>query len=293
MQPTPFQSPLTPAITSVSTDEMLTDLFIRSKRAAATKEAYGRDIAIFREFTNDVPLQTMTVETLLSFAEAIAETDAAVATQRRILSSIKSLFTYGHKIGYLPFNTAKMVNLPTVENTLTEKLLPESDVIAMIRLTERPLDLAILITLYATGMRVSELCALQWRNFNRENKTVSWFSVKSKRTITQLIEAKAFWNALDGLTRRNFAFVFVTQKKTAISRQHVDRLVKKAAVRAGVKDAHLVSPHWLRHAKASHALQNGASIALVSRELGHSSIAITSMYTHARPDDSGAGYLKL
>jgi integrase/recombinase XerD len=67
------------------------------------------------------------------------------------------------------------------------------------------------------------------------------------------------------------------------------RIVRAAAARAGISLA--VSPHWLRHAHASHALDRGAPIHLVQATLGHASVATTGKYLHARPTDSSARYL--
>ena len=67
------------------------------------------------------------------------------------------------------------------------------------------------------------------------------------------------------------------------------RIVKKAAAQAGIDGN--VSPHWLRHAHASHALERGAPVALVRDTLGHSSVSTTNGYLHARPNDSSARYL--
>jgi site-specific recombinase XerD len=69
------------------------------------------------------------------------------------------------------------------------------------------------------------------------------------------------------------------------------QIVREAARRAGI-DAP-VSPHWLRHAHASHALDHGAPLHLVQATLGHASVATTSRYLHARPDQSSAAYLLL
>ncbi len=67
------------------------------------------------------------------------------------------------------------------------------------------------------------------------------------------------------------------------------RIVRKAAARAGIDGN--VSPHWLRHAHASHALERGAPVALVRDTLGHASVSTTNGYLHARPNDSSARYL--
>jgi integrase/recombinase XerD len=69
----------------------------------------------------------------------------------------------------------------------------------------------------------------------------------------------------------------------------VERIVRAAAKRAGITA--LVSPHWMRHAHASHSLDRGASIHLVQTTLGHASIAITGMYLHVRPKESSGRYL--
>ena len=85
--------------------------------------------------------------------------------------------------------------------------------------------------------------------------------------------------------------VFKSRKKGHLRAVQVWRIVGKAAVRAGITKA--VSCHWLRHAHASHSLDRGAPISLVQATLGHSSVATTGKYLHARPSDSSSKYLPL
>ncbi|MDP9438497.1 MAG: tyrosine-type recombinase/integrase, partial [Actinomycetota bacterium] len=77
----------------------------------------------------------------------------------------------------------------------------------------------------------------------------------------------------------------------AITVRQAERVVKEAARAAGLKNASEVSPHWLRHAHASHAMDRGAKIHLVQATLGHASVSTTGRYLHARPDESSALYL--
>jgi integrase/recombinase XerD len=77
--------------------------------------------------------------------------------------------------------------------------------------------------------------------------------------------------------------VFASRTGRHLDQPTVFRIVQEAARRAGIEQ--MVSPHWFRHAAASHALDNGASISLVKDQLGHSSLEITSVYVHARPGD--------
>jgi integrase/recombinase XerD len=83
--------------------------------------------------------------------------------------------------------------------------------------------------------------------------------------------------------------VFVSRKGGHLCRSMVFHIVKDAAKKAGLEVN--VSPHWLRHSHASHSLDNGAPIHLVQKTLGHSTVAITEKYLHAKPTDSSSLYL--
>jgi integrase/recombinase XerD len=90
--------------------------------------------------------------------------------------------------------------------------------------------------------------------------------------------------------------IFASRKgKGRLTTVQVTRIVKAAAQRVEDLDgkvADQVSPHWLRHAHASHSLDNGAPIHLVQATLGHASVATTGRYLHARPTESSGMYLK-
>jgi integrase/recombinase XerD len=83
--------------------------------------------------------------------------------------------------------------------------------------------------------------------------------------------------------------VFPSRKGGALTAGQIWRLVKAAAVRAGLSEA--VSCHWLRHAHASHSRDRGAPIHVVQATLGHANVSTTSRYTHVRPGESSARYL--
>ena len=80
-----------------------------------------------------------------------------------------------------------------------------------------------------------------------------------------------------------------SHKGSTLDASQIHRIVKAAAERTGLSAS--VSAHWLRHAHASHGLERGAPIHLVQATLGHSSVATTGRYLHARPSDSSARYL--
>ncbi len=183
------------------------------------------------------------------------------------------------------------MRLPRIKDTIAERILPEDTVLAMITLEPGQRNRALLRLLYGAGLRVSELCGLRWRDFQERDDSaqVTVFG-KGGRTRHVLLSVGT-WEVLSAIRgdAGEEAPVFVSRKGSPISTSQAFRIVRAAAKRAGVdKD---VSPHWMRHAHASHALDRGAAIHLVQTTLGHSSVATTGRYLHARPTESSSKYL--
>jgi integrase/recombinase XerD len=258
-------------------------------KSAATQRAYLADSGRLLAFAKYKPLAAITLADLQAFELSLGE--LSTESRRRIVNSIKSLLTFCQKIGYLQFNVGAAFKAPKTENRLAERILTEQEVLTMIALTKKERDRVLLTLLYASAGRCSEVCALQWRNVQPSGKSgqVTLFGKGGKTRAVKL--SAATWKAL--LALRGAAGpdepVFVSQKGGALDESAVRRIVKAAAVRAGVPGD--VSPHWLRHSHASHALDRGANIVLVRDTLGHSSLAVTSRYTHAKPNDSSALHL--
>ena len=191
----------------------------------------------------------------------------------------------------MPFDVAAPLRLPALREKLAERILEETDVLKMIALENMPRNKAILLTFYAAGFRVAELCSLKWSDLQNRDKSgqITVFE-KGSKTRTILLP-QTVWNALQALRgdANDNAPVFRSRKRGHLDESQVWRIVSKAAKRAALEKA--VSCHWLRHAHASHALDRGAPIHLVQATLGHSSIATTGKYLHARPTDSSANYL--
>src|SRR6185437_9758107 len=145
--------------------------------------------------------------------------------------------------------------------------------------------------LYAAGLRVSEACGLLWRNC-RARGDAGQITVFGKNGRTRSIALTApVWNELNQLRGTAGAEepVFRSRGGKSLDRGRVRVILRRAAQQAGVNEP--ISPHWLRHAHASHALDHGAPIHLVQATLGHCSVATTSSYLHARPGDSSARFL--
>ncbi len=187
-------------------------------------------------------------------------------------------------------NVGTVVKLPKDKDKLAERILSQSQVLTMIALTTKLRDRLLIRFLYATGARVSEVCALKWRDIQETADGRAQVSLFGKGDKTRsVVFSSEMWTLLQQLRgdARSYAPVFRSRKKGGhLDPSQVNRIVRKAANRAGIEGK--VSPHWLRHSHASHSLERGASIQLVKESLGHSSIAITERYLHARPNDSSA-----
>lgn len=258
-------------------------------RPTNTQRAYQREVERFQAFVQK-PLQTVTLSDVQEFSDSIvAMRPSSVA---RALASIKSLMSFAHEIGYLQYNVGLPVRLPTVRNRRAERILTEEQVIRMLALTKNQRDHALLRLAYASALRISELASLSWRDLT-ERADSGQVSVLAKggKSHTVLLSVGT-WSELLAL-RTSEAHqespVFVSRKGNRLSKAQIHRVVVGAAERAGISEN--VSLHWLRHAHASHALDRGAPIHLVSQTLNHSNLATTSVYVHARPTESSGKYL--
>ncbi|HEY2011922.1 MAG TPA: tyrosine-type recombinase/integrase [Bryobacteraceae bacterium] len=263
-------------------------------RSVHTRRAYLTSARQFRTMAGK-PLARITVADLQDFADSLGH--LAPASRYRALSAVKSLLAFGHRIGYLPFDVGRVLRLPALRNRLAERILPEPDLQRMLKLDSPPRDRAILVLLYASGIRVSELCELSWRDL-QPNGDGGQVTVFGKGGVTRAIQLPAsVWNLLLGLRTAKAGAgdpVFPSRKIKTGGRLRplaILRIVRKAAARAGIDLP--VSPHWLRHAHASHALDRGAPIHLVQATLGHASISTTGRYLHARPKESSSRFLPL
>lgn len=283
----PVPAPLIPR--QADTDAQVIQLWLQYHDSRNTRRSYQHAAAVFLAFVGK-PLVQITVGDLQAWAEQLREEELAPATRAHRLAAVKSLLSLAHRLGYLPFNPDGMVKLPRAKRTLAERILSEGDVHRLLALESNPRNRALLTLLYVAGLRVSELCALRWRDVQPRAEGGAQLTVQGKGGATRTILIPARVATLLGARGGPERPVFASRKRgRALDRSQVHRIVRAAARRAGLTMP--VSPHWLRHAHASHALERGAPIHLVQQTLGHASVATTGVYLHARPGDSSALYL--
>lgn len=277
---------------AATASEQLVNLWLGGK-SRHTADYYRRSAKRLEEFVGK-PLHLVTFAEVQAFATHLESLGLAASSRRSIISAVKSLLSFGNKIGVLSVNVGAPLKPPSAPDTLSERILSESQVSVMIALETEPRNHAVLSLLYYSGLRVSELCSLRWRHLLSRGES-GQITVYGKGGKTRsIVLPKSLWQELQALRGEAGVDEPVFRSRNHshgghLHRYSVDRIVKAASLRAGIKSN--VSPHWLRHAHASHALERGAKIHLVAATLGHSSVAVSSRYLHARPEDSSGLYL--
>ena len=278
-------------VRQAETDQQLVDLWLHG-RPSTTQTVYAGSA---HEFINHVgkTLHAITLGDVQHYADHLLGQSLASATCQRKLAAVKSLVSFGHRLGYLPFDVARPVRLPPSKVKLAERILDEGEVQRMLALERQPRNHVLLVLLYAAGLRVGEVCGLTWRDL-QERGDGGQVTVLGKGGKTRaILVPSSVWSKLiklRGDATENCP-VFKSRQKGCLRAVQVWRIVQRAANRAEINKA--VSTHWLRHAHASHALDRGAPIHLVQATLGHSSVATTGRYLHARPSESSSKYLPL
>jgi integrase/recombinase XerD len=175
---------------------------------------------------------------------------------------------------------------------LGQRILEESVVAKLIDAAPAGRNRLLLKLLYVSGVRVSEICGLKWCDAlpRHEGGQITVFG-KGGKTRTILLKPKV-WEQLLSLKENARAIDSIFRSRRGggpLDASQVRRIVYAAARKAGLEQK--VSPHWMRHAHASHALDRSAPIHLVQATLGHASVSTTGRYLHARPTESSSFYL--
>jgi integrase/recombinase XerD len=275
---------------SFNSDENIIKMWLHGK-SPHSQRMYRRVVLRFHEFTGK-SLQEIGLQDVQNFDLSLI--DLSDYSRKCYIAALKSYISFAHKIGHIPVNIGASIQPPKVKNTLAERILTEEEVKLMISNEPKDRNRILILFLYATGLRVSEACQLKWNDIQelKDGVIITVFG-KGGKTRTIWI-SDSVWDELKKLKpeEADQHAVFRSQKRReGLDQSHVARIIKNAAKRVGIGSK--VSPHWLRHAHASHSLDHGCPIHLVQKTLGHASIATTGTYLHVRPDMSSTSYLDL
>lgn len=263
-------------------DQHLVELWL-SGRPETTQRVYRYGADKFLGFLGSDGIRDATVAIVVAYVKQLT---GAPATQAKMTTIVKSLLSYAHRTGYTVFNVGKPIKCQKLPNKLHERIMDEESVADMIRAAGQGRDRALVRFFYTSGCRVSEVSQLSWKDLQGRRVTVDGKGTKT-RTILIPQDVADEMRRLRGSDEPDTAAVFKSFRGTRLSARSLRYVIGQIAEEAG----HKLSPHWFRHAHASHALDNGAPVHLVQRCLGHENVSSTSRYLHARPNEGASDYL--
>lgn len=255
--------------------------------------AYRQDLMDFLAFLKK--------EGLDSWPTKAVDIDAFLAEQRdlnkatssisRMISSLRKFYQWLVRQNIQKINPMLEIDSPKKEHRLpvalsvdeVTKLLDQPDVTKKLGIRDR----ALLETLYATGIRVSELINLKFSDLHEELKLLKVLGKGSKERLIPISDVAISWiksyqeKVRDPLLLKSGKYtdtIFLNNRGGALTRQAVWQIIKRYCQMAGIRKN--VTPHTLRHTFATHLLENGADLRVVQEILGHSDISTTQIYTN-------------
>ncbi len=268
-------------------DEFLSYLIVERGDSKATIDNYSIDLDQFISFEENKDISLLKREDISDFINYLSSKGLKTSSIIRRSTVIRLFYVYLNKEKlidvpltglYLPKNEK---HLPSVLSTdEVDALLDCFDLTKEVEIRDK----AMLETMYASGLRVSELLSLELGNINFVQGYIKTKGKGSKERIIPIGEFALEYLTLyiDKVRRCNIGYktkyVFLNKDGKPISRQYFWRKVKEYALRANIYTE--ISPHTLRHSFATHLLENGANLREVQEMLGHSKIETTQIYTH-------------
>lgn len=257
-----------------------------------TLAAYRSDLELFAYWLNGQGSALLSAqrEALLNYLQERSIEGARPRSTARLLSSLRRFYRYLVRERLREDDPSARIDSPKLGRPLP-KSLTEDEVEALLNAPDitTPLglrDRAMLETLYATGLRVSELVGLTVIQVNLTQGVVKVIGKGRKERLVPLGELAVEWleqfmnksRPLLLAAEEPSASLFPSRLGEAMTRQAFWQLIKRYAVQAGISKP--LSPHTLRHAFATHLLNHGADLRVVQLLLGHSSLSTTQIYTH-------------
>ncbi|MFN3004957.1 tyrosine recombinase XerC [Mycolicibacterium wolinskyi] len=273
-------------------DEFDEYLALQRGRSEHTRRAYLGDLRSLFEYTNG-GLETLTLPRLRSWLAAQAAAGAARTTLARRTSAVKTFCAWAVRRGLLATDPAARLQTPKARRTLPSVLRRDQAVEAMEAINAAaqegdPLalrDRLIVEMLYATGIRVSELCGLDVDDIDTSRRVLRVLGKGNKQRTVPFGEpahrALASWlsNGRPALaTPDSGAALLLGARGRRLDPRQARTVVHETV--SAVDGAPDIGPHGLRHSAATHLLEGGADLRIVQELLGHTTLATTQLYTH-------------
>lgn len=255
-----------------------------------TIQSYARDLTGFLDFLGDDQLDASTVtrDDVTAFLKKLTQRGLRRSSQARILSALRGFFRHLHSEKLIESSPTDNVEAPKRGRPLptvlsfdeVELLLLAPDIVS----PQGFRDSTMLHTMYATGLRVSELVSLKIRDLNLDAGFLAATGKGNKQRLVPLGEwamelLQKYLTEIRPLSApATEEILFLSNRRKAMTRQRFWQLVKEYAEQAGIRKS--ISPHKLRHSFATHLLERGQDIRTVQEQLGHTDVRTTQIYTH-------------
>lgn len=272
-------------------DKFLDAIWMERGLSANTLGAYRADLVALRRWLaeRDVSLIYATRSDLLAFIAHRSEQGAKPRSTARQLSSFRRFYRFLLREGMIKDDPTVKIEMPRIGRSLPQSL-SEGEVESLLAAPEvnDPLghrDRTMLEVLYATGLRVTELINLKQSEINLNQGVARIVGKGGRERLIPLGEEAQNWlrDFIVGprdeiLLERQTDYLFPTRRGDRMTRQAFWHIIKRYSKQAGISSK--MSPHTLRHAFATHLLNNGADLRVVQMLLGHSDLSTTQIYTH-------------
>jgi len=272
-------------------EQFLDTLWVERGLSTNTIDAYRSDMERFHNWLdqNNITLMNVEQDDITKYLAIYVESSASPRSTARRLSTLRRFYGYLCKEGAREDDPTTLIHAPKLGRSLpkvlseveVEKLLDAPDIKTVLGMRDR----CMLEVLYASGLRVSELVQLEMSQLNLRMGVIHINGKGNKERLVPLGDEAITWleEYIAG-TRKSLLqdsgseALFLTHRKAGMTRQAFWHIIKRYANLVGISK-HL-SPHTLRHAFATHLLNNGADLRVVQMLLGHSDLSTTQIYTH-------------
>ncbi len=260
--------------------------------------SYDNDLKRLNVYFKNKNFLKLTVNDLVKYISSLK--DLSPSSISHMISTLKTFYSYFIKIDKLKVNPTDALKSPKLGLHLPEYLsMDEIDNLLDIEVTDpfSARNKAILELMYATGLRISEVISLEFKNIDFEECIVRVMGKGNKERIVPINDY-----ALDALNTyieeyrplmvKNEVnnYLFLNNHGKQMTRQGIFKMIKAECLKKGItKD---ISPHTIRHTFATHLLENGADLRIIQELLGHSDISTTQIYTHLTNDELKNDYKK-
>lgn len=265
--------------------------FLRVEKALSdnTISAYSRDLDKLFRFSNELQKDVSELERddIIAFTSRLRSSGLEAKSVARALVTVRSFYRFLVVDGHIRKDPSGNIESPRSVTSLPRFLIAEE----VERLLECPdvsndlglRDKAILESMYATGLRVSEIAALKVSDLNLDFGLLTTIGKGNKQRMVPLGQSAVHWTGRYLAARQRLVgqkttqILFVSVAGVPLDRQTLWKLIVHYGEKAGIGH---ISPHLLRHSFATHLLENGADLRSVQMMLGHSDISTTQIYTH-------------